>query len=191
VDALAGDAFRMAVSRGIVPPPGWMFTNRFLRGEPWQWSGELVEAIPADTTIADLSRSLEAVVELLRGFERDGASLPEWLAAEQAITMNLTAATVGFASTTLRGHEAAMVEHWGSGKAAAWAWVPDMDSGVWLLCEKIREKAADIELAVKLDPQLRAVTEKHPSEMVKVVIDSLGEAWHGIDSVVEDGPTVP
>lgn len=185
-EAMAGDAFKVAIKRGVVPPPGWMFTNRFLNGSPCFWAEELCEQIPQDTDAAGLVDSLKLLVELLQRFERDGASLPEWLAAEEAITLNLTALLMALANQVADQHQTVMVEKWGSGELAEMAWIPGMDTGRWLLCEKIREKAKGAEVGARFGQQWRAATEEHPSEMLRGVEGAIWLAVKEVEATFED-----
>ena len=189
LEALAGDAFKMAIERGVVPPPSWMFTNRFLNGSPCLWADELCEQIPQDTDAAALSRSLDLLVELLQRFEHHGAALPEWLAAEEAITLNLTAFLMALAGRVADQHQAAMVEKWGAGKPADMAWLPGMDGGLWALCEKIRETAKGAEVWARFNRQGRVATEEHPSEMLQAVEGAIWLAVKEVEATVEDPAT--
>jgi hypothetical protein len=86
-----GTSFETAVRHGVVPPPGWTFVNRFCRTPPGLWpqsNSALAEATPEQIT-----KSVDAVTELLLHLQTHSGTLAEWLAAEEAVTQNLMAYT--------------------------------------------------------------------------------------------------
>lgn len=190
-DAITGDAFRSSLRNGVVPPEGWTFTNRFLNNDPAMWSGAVIDSIPHGTPLEDIHKSLMALVVLLQGLEEVGASLPEWQAAEDAVTINLTAFTVALAGEIASRHVDAMAEKWGAGQSEECAWFDDLDAGLWLLCEEIRAEAKAAEPSARFSPEGRAATGEHPSEMLKGVIGAVVMGGQKTEHTIDFDPSVP
>ena len=150
-------------------------------GEP---NAELLHE--ANDNLPRVRQSLMVCVELLEHLARHGGPLPEWLAAEEAVTDNLTAFTLLTARSVRAAHPDEAVAKWGANRTVpdpSLAWIPEMNAAEWLMAEQLRESVS------RKQPFLAAASQRTgPHGMLSAVIASLLEAASELEDTVGRGP---
>lgn len=184
---MAGMAFRAAVKKGHMPPPGWTFTNRFLFGDPAGWSDATADALRQAGDRDSVVQAGRALIDLLDHLTSAGGTIGEWMAAEESVTVTLTVLCAVCSRELCRLHPEAVAAKWGGDKPLdpdnEVAWHPGMTACEWLIADEVRQSARGVEATFAFG---RSAT--GPGDVVRAVIAALGTARHEVQGRIDEGP---
>jgi hypothetical protein len=167
---VSGWGFAEAIKQGAIPPDAALWVNRYMFATPWWWFEATDDFLRAAQEPGVFERSGGLLDGLLTRIGQVGANLSEIQAAEEAVTLHLTAATI-YAAQKLRTAyvEAHPEPVEGTGSLH---WSSDMDGQTWVCCETIREHVQPVWLGMLIDQGSR-----HRSDLafgfVRLQIDSV------------------
>lgn len=171
IDIMSGDLFWRAVTRGQVPPPGPAFINRFLHAVPNSWSEEWLEVRPTPLAMSDTRNSIDKLcTEVLDRIGLEGAPQPVIQAAEEAVTMNMTALAVALAGEVLAGLPGDVVTGLDHDGYPGWS----QSANENLVAIQMRELASSTDAALHTAADNRFST--RPGDCVRVLVRVLERA---------------
>ena len=165
LDLLAGTYFVKCLRAGEIPPPAYAFLNRFLHGDPAEWSDEFA---PQRASMADgdaLRASVGELGEALDRVEREGAPLPILQALEEAVTLNLTGLVLLVAGDVINSRPD-LGEHTSLSGDPFVGWTADGTTD--RLAVLIREEASSVDAAIATSAPEWA---RRPGECFRCCVD--------------------
>jgi hypothetical protein len=149
-----GHGFEAAIEAGLVPPPGYLWVNKFLAGAPGEWLPGLPHAATTLKDQLDTAGWLTRLANQVKARENLGGTAAE-------VTLFWNSYTTGLAGITLSAtHEfldeqadlAARVDaHIASNPALASTkpWIPDTEVRTTVLAEAVRQGLGSKEVVFK------------------------------------------
>jgi hypothetical protein len=187
-ELLSGAAFSRAINRGAIPPPAFVWINRYVNQVPVLRCGETTEAWATYEDHGPM-RAREELVALLARIAADGADLPVILAAENSVTLTLTLETIRAASSIVLANPERARETWGGGHVEEeLAYREGQDSAEWLICEMLRERMLDVELSLPVDSVRRDEWNSRPDLVVDFALTEFDRLQSELRGTIPDGP---
>jgi hypothetical protein len=142
-----GEAFEVAISAGNVPPPGYLWVNKFLAGDPAEWLPGLPHAASTLREPFDTAGWLTRTANEVKAREGLGGKAPEvellWRSFTTGLAGTLFSATYEFLDE--QAELAARLDALIDAQPALTAtkkWFPDTELHVSVLAESVREGLA-------------------------------------------------